>query len=109
MRKRGARRNPRTLGRGGCQSLTIGLQLFWLASALVSALTPNYGALMDSYMKEVQASFHLPGTHSSPFNFAQHYGWMMAGGLVFAGAILGLLVYYRPRFLEVAWRADAAP
>jgi len=90
-------------------SLTIGLQLFWLASALVSALTPNYGALMDSYMKEVQASFHLPDTHSSPFNFAQHYGWMMAGGLVFAGAVLGLLVYYRPRFLEVASRAGAAP
>src|SRR6266852_3734887 len=35
-------------------SLTIGLQLFWLASGVVSALTPNYGAVMDSYMKEVQ-------------------------------------------------------
>jgi hypothetical protein len=90
-------------------SLTIGLQVFWLASGVVSALTPNYGAVMDSYMKEVQASFHLPETHSSPFNFAQHYGWMMVGGLVLAGAILGLLVYYRPRFLEAASRADAAP
>ena len=90
-------------------SLTIGLQLFWLASALVSALTPNYGALMDSYMKEVQASFPLLDALSSPFNIAQQYGWMMTGGLVFAGAILGLLVYYRPRFLEVASRADAAP
>jgi hypothetical protein len=89
-------------------SLTIGLQLFWLASGIVSALTPNYTAVMDSYMKEVQASFHLPETPSSPFNFAQHYGWMMAGGLVFAGAILGLLVYYRPRFLEAASRAAAS-
>jgi hypothetical protein len=88
-------------------SLTIGLQLFWLASGIVSALTPNYGAVMDSYMKEVQASFHLPETPSSPFDFAQHYGWMMAGGLVIAGAILGLLVYYRPRFLEAASRAAA--
>ena len=59
-------------------------------------------------MKEVQASFPLPDAHSSPFNFAPHYGWMMVGGLVFAGAILGLLVYYRPRLLEVASRADAA-
>ncbi len=90
-------------------SLTIGLQLFWLASGIVSALTPNYGAVMDSYMKEVQASFHLPETHSSPSNFAQHYGWMMVGGLVFAGAILSLLVYYRLRFLEAASRAAAAP
>jgi len=89
-------------------SLTIGLQRLWLVSALLSALTPNYSALMDSYRKEVRASFPLPEAHSSPFNFAPHYGWRMAGGLVFAGAILGLLVYYRPRFLEVASRADAA-
>ncbi len=89
-------------------SLTIGLQLFWLASGVVSALTPNYGAVMDSYMKEVQASFHLPETRSSPFNFAQHFGWMLAASLVFAAAILGLLVFYRPRFLEAASRAAAA-
>ena len=89
-------------------SLTIGLQLFWLASGVVSALTPNYGAVMDSYTKEVQASYHLPETYSSPFNFAQHFGWIMVGGLVFAGAILGLLFYYRPRFLEAASRAAAA-
>jgi hypothetical protein len=89
-------------------SLTIGLQLFWLASGVVSVLTPNYTAVMDSYMKEVQASLHLPETHSSSFNFAQHYGWTMATALVFAGAILGLFVYYRPRFLEAASRAASA-
>jgi len=86
-------------------SLTIGLQLFWLASAVASMLTPNYSTVMDSYMKEVQASFHLPEAPSYSFNFALHFGWIMVGGLVFAGAILGLLVYYRPRFLEEASRA----
>jgi hypothetical protein len=89
-------------------SLTIGLQLLWLASGVVSALTPNYGAVMDSYMKEVQAPFRLPEMQSTPFNFSQHFGWIMVGGLIFAGAILGLLVYYRPRFLEAASRATAA-
>jgi hypothetical protein len=88
-------------------SLTMGLQLFWLVSAVVSVLTPNYSAVMDSYMKEMQASFLLPETHSSPFNFAQHFGWILVASLLFAGAILGLLVYYRPRFLEAASRAAA--
>src|SRR5260370_36843472 len=89
-------------------SLTISLQLFWLASGVASALTPNYGAVMDSYMKEVQASFHLPETGASPFNFAQHYGWMMAGRIVFAGAIVRLLVYCRPEFLAAPLLATAA-
>jgi hypothetical protein len=88
-------------------SLTMGLQLFWLASTVVSGLTPNYSAVMDSYMKEMQASFLLSETHSSPFNFAQHFGWILVASLVFAGAILALLVYCRPRFLEAASRAAA--
>jgi len=89
-------------------SLTMALQVFWLASTAVSMLSPNYNAVLDSFLKDVQASFHLPETYASPFNFAQHLGWMMFGGLVFAGAILGLLVYYRPRFLEAASRAASA-
>jgi hypothetical protein len=89
-------------------SLTMALRVFWLASTAVSMLSPNYNAVMDSFLKDVQASFHLPETQPSPFNFAQHFGWMMLGGLVFAGAILGLLVYYRPRFLEAASRAASA-
>jgi hypothetical protein len=63
---------------------------------------------MDSYMREVQTSFHLPETGTSPFNFAQHYAWMMVFGLVLAGALLGMLVYYRPRFLDAASRAAAS-
>ena len=88
-------------------SLTIGLQVFWLASTAVSMLSPNYKAVMDSFLKEMQASLHLPETRFSPASFAHHYGWTVALGLLFAGAILGLLVYYRPRFLEAASAANS--
>jgi len=90
-------------------SLTIGLQLFWLASTVVTLLTPNYKSAMDSFVKEMLSSLHLPETQFSPVNFAHNYGWTVVLGLLFAGAILGLLVYYRPRFLEAASRAAAAP
>ena len=89
-------------------SLTIGLQVFWLASTAVSVLSPNYSAVMDSFLKEMQASFHLPETQFSPANLARHYGWTVALGLLFAGAILGLLVYYRARFLEAASAVNSA-
>ena len=89
-------------------SLTIGLQLFWLASTVVTLLTPNYKAEMDSFIKEIQASMHLPETQFSQGSFSQNYGWAVILGLVVAGAILGMLVYYRPRFLEAASRASAA-
>jgi hypothetical protein len=89
-------------------SLTLGLQLFWLASGVVTVLNANYNAAMDSMMKELQASMHLPETQFSSMSFAHHYGWTLILGLVIAGAILGLLVYYRPRFLEAASRAASA-
>ncbi len=83
-------------------SLMIGLQMFWLASSAVSKLSPNYGAAMTSYMKGIQAWMHLPETQFSPEYFAHHFSGMMLFGLVIAGAILGLLLYYRRRFLEAA-------
>jgi len=89
-------------------SLTIGLQVFWLVSTAVSMLSPNYNVVMDSFVKEMQVSLHLPETQFSPAAFAHHYGWAVVLGLLFAGAILGLLVYYRSRFLEAAAKAASA-
>jgi len=89
-------------------SLAIGLQLFWLASTVVTVLSPNYNAVMDSFMKEMQASLHLPETQFSLASFSHNYGWTVVLGLILAGAILGLLVFYRPRFLEAASRAASA-
>jgi hypothetical protein len=88
--------------------LTIGLQLFWLASTVVTVLTPNYKTVMDSFMKEFQASLHLPETPFPAADFSQNYGWAVVFGLLIAGAILGMLVYYRPRFLKEASRAASA-
>ena len=88
-------------------SLTIVLQAFWAASTAVSMLSPNYSAVVDSFLKEMQASLHLPESQSSPASFAHHYGWTVVLGLLFAGAILGLLVYYRQRFLEAASAANS--
>ena len=68
-------------------------------------LSPNYNSAMDSFMKEMQATLHLPETPFSPANFSHHYRWTVILAFLFAGAILGLLVYYRPRFLEAASRA----
>ena len=83
-------------------SLTLGLQVFWLASGAVSVLSPNYNAVMESFLKDMQSSLHLPESQFSPPNFMHHFGWASVLGLLFAGAILGLLVYYRTRFLEAA-------
>jgi hypothetical protein len=85
--------------------LTIGLQLFWLASTVVSFLSPNYRAVMDSFSRDIQESLHLPQTAFSSADFSHHHGWTMILGFVFAGAILALLFYYRSRFLEAASRA----
>src|SRR5216684_2447898 len=41
-------------------SLTLGLQVFWLASGAVSMLSPNYNAVMESFLKDMQSSLHLP-------------------------------------------------
>lgn len=89
-------------------SLTIGLQVFWLTSTAVSMLRPNFKAVMQSFLEQIEASLHLPESQFSPNNFLQHFGWFIVFGLFFAGAILGLLIYYRERFLEAASAAASS-
>ncbi|HEX4545097.1 MAG TPA: hypothetical protein VH110_01970 [Candidatus Acidoferrum sp.] len=83
-------------------SLTIGLQVFWLASTAVSLLSPNYDAVMQSFLRQMESSLQLDRTRFSMGYFTHHYAWAVVLGLFFAGTILALLVYYRPRFLEAA-------
>jgi len=83
-------------------SLLMGLQMFWLASTAASMFSPNYAAALVSYMKDFQVWIHLPEAQLSPEYFAKQFHWTMIFGLVFGGAILGLFVYYRRRFLDAA-------
>ena len=76
--------------------------MFWLASTAASMFSPNYTAALVSYMKDFQAWIHLPEAQLSPEYFAKQFHWTMIFGLVFGGAILGLFVYYRRRFLDAA-------
>ena len=89
-------------------NLTLGLQLFWLVSTIVSLLSPNYKPVMDSFMKDMQASMHMPETPFSAASFSHNYSWIVVPILLFGGAVLGLLVYYRTRFLEAASRTASA-
>lgn len=86
-------------------SLLMGLQMFWLANGIVSMFSPRYGMALVSYMKDFQAWMHLPEAEFSPEYFAKQFHWTMIFGLVLSGVIVGLLVYYRPRFLEAASQA----
>jgi hypothetical protein len=83
-------------------SLTLGLQVFWLTSTVVSVFRPNYKAAMESFLEQMRTSMQLPTTQFNPNYYLQYFGWMMAIGLLLAAAVLGLLIYYRRRFLEAA-------
>jgi hypothetical protein len=89
-------------------SLTIGLQVFWLMSTAVSMLRPDYKAVMESFLEQCETSLHLPASQYSANSFMQYFGWFMLLAMLFGCVVLGLLVYYRRRFLEAASRAASA-
>ena len=86
-------------------TLIIGLQAFWLASSTVSLLSPNYNAAMTEYLKATQAWWNLPQSEFS-HDFTHTFRWIMPFALAFSVVILGMLFYYRPRFLEAASEAQ---
>ncbi len=69
------------------------------AAAVVAILGSLFFLLCCSVVFFGMLLGKLPGS--------QNYGWAVILGLVVAGAVLALLVYYRPRFLEAASRAAA--
>lgn len=78
--------------------LTLGLQLLWLLSGIVTLISGNYPALIHEVMSSMQA--RLGGQYPEyPPEQMRMFSFM---GLSVPVMILGLLVYYRSRFLEAS-------
>ena len=86
-------------------SATIGLNLFFLASGIVTIVNPNYSSQMQSLYQQFQNSMHLPAGPVYAPNFSQSR-WSAYFGLLISVAVIGLLLYLRRPFLEAADRAS---
>jgi hypothetical protein len=87
--------------------LTIGIYTFWFASGIVSAMSPNYKIAMNSVISQMHDSMRLSNAGLQSFDYMQSITWTVSFVLVFYGAVLGMLVYYRGRFLEAAAASNA--
>ncbi|MGB8474718.1 MAG: hypothetical protein WCE61_11600 [Candidatus Acidiferrum sp.] len=88
-------------------TLTIALQLLWLASGIISLLNPNFDSWMNSLVESMTNAMRMPGGVSVPMNFLQDFRWFMYIGLLIPLVIVAILFYYRERFSEAAAAADA--
>lgn len=86
-------------------SATIGLNLFFLASGIVTIVSPNYSSQMESLYQQIRQSMHLPADPVYAPNFSQSR-WSACFGLFLSFAAIGLILYLRRRFLEAADRAS---
>jgi hypothetical protein len=76
-------------------SIAIGIQILSIVSGIMTVLSPNF----DSVMRRVMINMNMPtpDVYSAPI---AHLRGTSVIALIFPLAILGLLAYYRPRFLE---------
>jgi hypothetical protein len=82
--------------------LTLGMQFFFLTSGIVTLLNPNFKTVSRSLILEMENSMPMPNSGFSLLDYPHYMDWAMGFGLLFALAILVMLVYYRTRFLELA-------
>lgn len=83
-------------------SLAIGMQFFGLANLLVSIFSPNFNSYSDSMLLEMEKA--IPASNSG-FQLVQnpdYFYWCMCFGIVCVMAVLGILLFYRTRFLGLA-------
>jgi hypothetical protein len=77
--------------------LTIGYHLFWCANAMVTLLEPKSWTVMNGVFAKMQT----PGYAGGPLLYGhKQYLAASAGGLLFAIAILTMVLYYRTAFYE---------
>ena len=88
--------------------LTIAMNVFWLASGVVTLLSPNYKTTMTAFMAQMDDSMHFPNSGPQPPEFLPS----TTGSAIFLfalyGLALGILLYYRKPFLETAKASQAA-
>jgi hypothetical protein len=77
-------------------SVAIGVQILGIVSGIITLLSPDF----DDVMRRAMASMHLPAADLYQMQSMAHLRGFSFMGLLFPVAILGMLVYYRPRFLE---------
>jgi hypothetical protein len=78
-------------------SLTLGLQVLWFLSGLVTLLSPKLADLM----REVMSSMTFSAAAPPEFSIEQMRR-MSADGLIIPVLIGALLIYYRARFLQAS-------
>ena len=77
-------------------SVAIAVQILSIVSGIMTVLSPNF----DSMMRRAMINMNLPPPEVYASPSLDHLRGFSIIGLIFPLAILGLLAYYRPRFLE---------
>ncbi|MBV8513982.1 MAG: hypothetical protein JO260_01660 [Acidobacteria bacterium] len=79
-------------------SVAIGVQVLGIVSGIITLLSPNF----DEVMRRAMSSMNMPSADVYTMQSMTHLRGFSVIGLLFPVAILGMLVYYRPRFLASA-------
>lgn len=77
-------------------SIAIGVQILSIISGIMTVMSPNF----DHVMRQAIASMKVPTLEAYQMPSLAHLRGFSFFGLLFPLAILGMLAYYRPQFLE---------
>ena len=82
--------------------LTLAMQFFFLSSGIVTLLSPNFRTISRALILQMENSMPMSNSGFSLLDYPHYMDWAIGFGLLFAVAVLVMLVYYRTRFLELA-------